>query len=305
MVGRFHLLAAILAIAASLATTEAVAGKKDLTSILQKTAIERGLSHSKRYGFQMVTGFARRGNKAQRFEIRHGDCGRSGGWNDCDTDRARVERKEAPKNAFSLSGKGVWYGLSVFIPADFVSLGKANTSLIQAKVEGDSMPIWQVVLNDRPYVVFSDSQNCSAGTLGSWRGQWNDLSIYVHYGTSGQKTYFQLFKNGRMVCERRNPVMNRSMWGKRQKIGLKYGIYNSFVSRYLAAKATKQVNLQAYSQNQSSGTTSRSPAQSPFKIDWGVKLPTHVIFFDEMLAGPQREQVDVRLRESAGLPPVD
>ena len=99
--------------------------------------------------------------------------------------------------------------------------------------------------------------------------------------------------------------MHQSLWGQRQRIGMKYGIYNSFVSRYLAANATRRVDLDSYTQSQSSGTTSRSPAQSPFKIDWGIELPTHVIFYDEMLAGSRREDVDVRMREAAGLPPVD
>ncbi len=275
------------------------------TSILKKTKIEKGVSHRGKYGFQMVSGFSRRGDLSQRFEIRHGDCGRSSGWDDCNTDRARIERKEGPKNAFSKPGTGIWYGYSLYIPQDFVSLGRGNTSLSQAKVEGDLMPLWQLVFNDKPYVFWSDGQTCSIGSLAMWRGKWNDITIYAHYGEGGQKIYFQLYRNGVLLCERKKPIMHRSMWGKLQKIGMKYGIYNSFVSRYLAAKATKPVQLEGYSQNQSSGTTSRSPAQSPFKIDWGVELPTHVIYYDEMLAGYRREDVDVRIREKNGLPPVD
>ena len=275
------------------------------TSILDLTQIERGLSHTSDYGFNRVTGFARRGEISQRFEIRHGDCGRSSGWDDCNADRARIERKERPKNAFSKPGQGIWYGYSMYIPSDFVSLGRGNTTLSQAKVEGDLMPLWQMTFNDRPYLLYSDGRTCSLGSLSRWRGKWNDITVYAHYGEGGQQVYFQLFRNGALLCERKTPLMHRSLWGKRHKIGMKYGIYNSFVSRYLAANATKPVNLSGYTQNQSSGTTSKSPAQSPFKIDWGVVLPTHVIFYDEMLAGFRREDVDVRMREAAGLPPVD
>ncbi len=278
---------------------------QDTTSILHKTQIEKGVSHRAKYGFQMVSGFARRGEMSQRFEIRHGDCGRSSGWDDCNTDRARIERKERPKNAFSKPGQGIWYGYSMYIPSDFVSLGRGNTTLSQAKVEGDLMPLWQMTFNDRPYLLYSDGQTCSLGSLSRWRGKWNDITIYAHYGEGGQQVYFQLFRNGALLCERKTPLMHRSLWGKRQKIGMKYGIYNSFVSRYLAANATKPVNLSGYTQNQSSGTTSKSPAQSPFKIDWGVTLPDHVVLYDEMLAGFRREDVDVRVREAAGLPPVD
>lgn len=37
----------------------------------------------------------------------------------------------------------------------------------------------------------------------------------------------------------------------------------------------------------------------------GVRLPTHVVYYDEMRYGTRREQVDVRMLEKAGASPVD
>jgi hypothetical protein len=239
------------------------------TSILANTEIERPLSHSGSYGFALVEGFTRRGDLAQRFEIRDGDCGRVEGYSDCATDRGRIERKERPKNVFSTPDEGVWYGYSIFIPSDFVSLGDANTHLSQAKVEGEDFPIWQLTFNDRPYLLYSDGQTCDIGSLQMWRGGWNDVTVYAHYGEGGEQVYFQLFRNGSLICERRTPIMHEGMWGRPQRIGFKYGIYNSSLSRY----------------------------DGP--------LPTHVIYYDEMLVGPTRADVDVRKREQQGLPPVD
>ena len=76
------------------------------------------------------------------------------------------------------------------------------------------------------------------------------------------------------------------------------------MSRYLDAIKTKNVDLTAYKQNHSSGKP-KSPTGTPFKYDWGVKLPTHVIYYDEMRFGTRRDQVDVRMLEKAGVPPVD
>jgi hypothetical protein len=247
-------------------------GTNGTFNILNNTRVETGLSHGQPYEFALVQDFARRGQQSQRFEIRHGDCGGTSGWDDCSNDRGRVERKEGPKNTFSRPGQGVWYGYSIYIPADFESLGRANTHLSQAKVEGEPFPLWQLTFNDNPYVLYSDGDTCNIGSMRPWFGVWNDITVYAHYGEGGQDVYFQLFRNGSLLCQRNEPIMHQSMWGRDQQIGLKYGIYNSFVSRYLANHA---------------------------------ELPTHVIHYDEMLAGPRREDVDVRMREAVGLPPVD
>lgn len=242
------------------------------TSILSNTRVEAGLSHGQPYQFSLVQGVTRRGEQAQRFEIRHGDCGEVTGWSDCVNDRGRVERKEGPKNTFSRPDQGVWLGYSLFIPEDFPSISPASTHLSQTKVEGEGRPIWEIVFNRNGVVRFSDEAECSLGPLVRWQGVWNDITIYVHYGDSGQDTYFQLYRNGTLLCDRSRPVMHQTMWGRDQQIGMKYGIYQVFRSRY---------------------TNRNGP------------LPTQVVYYDEMLAGTRREDVDVRMREAARLPPVD
>ncbi|MGH1578536.1 heparin lyase I family protein [Planktotalea sp.] len=272
-------------------------------SVLKKVKIET-LSHKARYRHAYVRQPTRRGQKAQRFEIRHGDCGRASGWNDCETDRGRVEMKERPKNAMSKPGRGVWYGYSILIPPDFVSLGKGNTMLGQVKAEGWNMPMWSLTFNDRPYLNFADNQKCNLGSLPSWKGRWIDVSIYANYSRSGQNTYFQLFKNDKLICQRKTPFLPAEFASKKPVLGLKYGIYNSFVSRYLAQKGRAPAAAKAYAQTHEGGK-SKSPSPTPFKFDWGVKLPTHVIYYDEMRYGLRREDVDVRMLEKRGVPPVD
>ncbi len=273
-------------------------------AIAGRVALE-GLSFEGAYRFGYVSGVARRGQKAQRFEIRHGDCGRATRANDCDKDRGRVEMKERPKNSMSRPGQGVWYGYSVLIPADFVSLGSGNTMLGQAKAEGLSSPLWSLTFNDAPKLRFADKKNgCKLGSIASWKGRWVDVTIYAHYGRSGQDVYFKLYKDGKLLCQRRTPFVPRSVAVKNPKLGLKYGIYNSFVSRYLAEHGRTPKAARQGPRICASGKC-KSPSATPFRYEWGVRLPTHVIYYDEMRFGARREDVDVRLLEARGVPPVD
>lgn len=280
------------------------ASEKQIRNFVYKKAKVEGLSHKSKYRYARVKGFARRGEMSQRFEIRHGDCGKSSGWSDCDNDRGRVELKEGPKNSMSKPGKGVWYGYSIFIPKDFKSLGRANSMMGQVKAEGWSMPMWSITFNDSPYLNFADNQKCKIGSFSSWKGRWVDVTIYAHYGHSGQNAYFLLYKDGKLLCQRKTPFMPREFAKKTPKLGLKYGLYSSFVSRYLAKHGKVPAGAAGMTQNHEGGK-SKSPSSTPFKYDWGVKLPTHVVFYDEFRYGTRREDVDVKILEARGVPPVD
>lgn len=166
------------------------------------------------------------------------------------------------------------------------------------------MPMWHITYNDSPYLQWADGQKCRIGSMASWKGRWIDVTIYAHYGHQGQARYFQLFKDGKLICQRKTPFMPAEFRNKRPKLGLKYGIYNSFVSRYLAQKGRTPAAARAFAQSHEDGT-SRSPSPTPFEYDWGVALPTHVIYYDEFRAGARREDVDVKLLEARGVPPVN
>ncbi|MEM6758272.1 MAG: heparin lyase I family protein [Pseudomonadota bacterium] len=298
-------LSQIVLVAIVLAATATAAVAQNTTSIARKTKIE-AISFKGPYRQAVVRGFARRGNKSQRFEIRHGDCGKySGGYNDCENDRGRVEKAERPKANFSRRGAGTWYGYSLYVPADFVSLDPGSTSLSQVKITGHSFPLWKITLTDKPFVLFGDGSTCRIGPLSGWKGRWNDITVYSHTGTSADGPFFLLYKDGQQICAKTTPILPKEAYGARVEPYFKFGIYSSFVSRYLRPRATKQVTYQLSSETYTNNRVSKNTVKFPFSYDWGVELPTHVIFYDEMLAGSRREDVDVRMREAAGLPPVD
>jgi hypothetical protein len=108
-----------------------------------------------------------------------------------------------------------------------------------------------------------------------------------------------------VVCSRSKPLITGKLAIQRSQLSFRHRIYKSFVSRWLSQNATKNVNAQGYSQKRARGGSSVSFSGTPLKYDWGVKLPTQVVFYDEMRYGKTREEVDVRLHEKLGIKPVD
>ncbi len=283
-------------------TGNAYADSGRTLSILSNTKLERGegeIGHRKSYGFKRVKDITRRGGRSQRFEIRHGDCNGSKQWNDCKEDRARIERKEAPRNRLIGKAKKTWIGFSIYVPESHQNLyGKSGISVIQTKVQEVHMPSWQLFLNGSIRVVFHDNEWCRIGLLPNWKGKWTDITIFADYSPKKRDTYFELYVNDELVCSRQAPIIHPHMANRRFETYLKYGIYQNFVSRHLKLAGEIPHNLPEKE------VTART-VKWPFRYDWGVELPTQVIYFDEMLAGQTRSSVDVRMREAKGLDPVD
>ena len=131
------------------------------------------------------------------------------------------------------------------------------------------------------------------------------MTVYSHTGTDAQGPCFLLYKDGKLICSKNSPILPKEAYGQRIEPCFKFGIYSGFVSRYLIPRATKTVDYQATTGNYTNNRSSKNTVNFPFRYDWGVELPTYVVFYDELLAGPRREDVDVRMREQRGLPPVD
>ncbi|MEO9459887.1 MAG: heparin lyase I family protein [Lentilitoribacter sp.] len=283
-------------------TSHAFSANDRILSILANTKLERGrgeIGHRKSYGFKRVQDITRRGSRSQRFEIRHGDCNGSKQWNDCEQDRARIERKEAPRNRLIGKAKKTWLGFSIYVPEDHQNLyGKSRTSVIQTKIQGVHMPSWQLFLDGSIRVVFHDNEWCRIGLLPNWKGKWTDITIFADYTSKKQDVFFELYVNGDRVCTRQTPIIHPHLVNSRFETYLKYGIYQNFVSRHLKIAGEIPQNLPEKE-------TTAKTVKWPFRYDWGVKLPTQIVYFDEMLAGQTRSEVDVRMREASGLSPVD
>ena len=254
------------------------------------------------YQFTTSTDVARIGETSQRFEIRHGDCGN---W-DCNNDRRRIELNQYNADDNVQSGDKVWYGYSIYLPTDFQDITPSNTHVGQAKIIGGS-PLWMFALREDRLIFENNvgetdtTNQCPTISQTAMRGRWTDIVVFADYDkTPSGNPMVAVWVNGRQVCTDNRPMLSSAIIrdARRDAITMRYGIYNSFVSRWLNDNRTQQVITNGFVDNNSDGGSSRSRSVTgtPFKIDWGVELLTQVVYYDEVRIGRTREDVDVRLR---------
>jgi len=274
------------------------------------TTIDHGVSHSKSYGYTTSTEIVRKGNKSQRFEIRHGDCGTDGKFSDCKNDRRRIERYVEPVSSEKPEGV-VWYSWSIYLPDDFQELHPTNTTLGQVKINGYREPLWYLSGRKKGIKIKFDAsgQQCRLIKFEDVIGEWTDFLMKVDYNTNEEsdKLYSEIYVNGEYKdCDINQPVLtkevlrNRRKHYKQLKINFRYGIYNSYVSRWLDKWGTNSPNTEFLDKHGESGMVVKSATNKPWEFDWGVKLPTQVVYYDEVRVGPTRESVDINMNE-----PVD
>jgi hypothetical protein len=241
---------------------------------------------------------ARVGETSQRFEVRHGDCYDL----DCTDDRRRVEYQQPNDASNRYVGRTVWYGWSIYLPTDFRELTPTNTILGQVQMHGWRAPQWHFNARDGALLfgINDERRECRAASLANMRGRWTDIVVMTHYSTerTGDET-IGVWVNGRKACSSSQPMLTDDMLrtSPTNALRFKYGIYNSYISRWLQRNATRRVDVTPFDDvHQDSGRVIRSAAARPYDYDWGVELPTQVVFYDEVRIGFTREEVDIRMR---------
>ena len=222
----------------------------------------------KKYGFQIVTKQdghpVRAGNKSLRFELRDGDCNDPPppAHNDCKTDRERFELSAED----IYSGEEWWYAWSIFIPKDFINISPAYLSLgqfhLEPTPEGD--PCCNLSLRNRrggyhlqnPINNFDEQQLLTHSEMVE---TWNDILINLKLYKK-DNGLIKLWLNVKLVYEYQGPTLTKNS----KFVSFKFGIYRSFISWFL---------------NQSKRLYNIS------------KLPTQVIYYDEVRVGKSKEQV--------------
>jgi len=282
--------------------TSCVAGEYNAPSHMR---VMSDNSANQSYQVTTSTEVARIGETSQRFEIRHGDCGK----HDCNNDRRRIEVVESNGDLEAHPGQQRWYGWSIYLAGDFRDLGDTNTTLGQVKLNDWREPIWNFNAREGGRLDFEYKPGGNhrgiecrgVAAISQMRGRWTDIVIFsdFSYEISPGQPSVSVWINGRLVCSGRTPLITREMvdYANNTQITLRYGIYNSYISRWLNANRTLPVNTEQFVDgHDGSGGNITSAAQRPFDIDWGVTLPTQVVYYDEVRIGDSREEVDVRMR---------
>jgi len=262
-------------------------------------------ANDKPYGWSKVEkpDPVRLGQYGQRFELRSGDCGSSGGWNDCSTDRERSEMSSHRK--FHM-GDEVWIAWSVFFPKNYWSSDDFNTCVGQIHQSGgfngiaggfeSHPPLIQMETKEGYLSVMYHELSGEASNiedrglvtelvpLETLKGRWTDVMLHVKF--SNQDGFLEVYLNGKKKYDIRKDanllVKHHDKLKQLKKetnfiifepkdFFFKYGIYRSFISRY----------------------TNKT----------GAGVPTQVLYYDEVRVGNSRADVD--LNGSQPPPPVD
>ena len=250
--------------------------------------------------FSISTEIAREGKTSQRFELRHGDCGKS---NDCKNDRMRVEMIEDDERHEAPVGSKLWYSWSMYLNNDFDDIDGLNTLVGQKKLLGWRSPLWDFnIERDHLVVKYSplgsyNPTDCRTLNLSEMRGRWTDMMVFADYGTEVSNTpKFQAWINGKLWCETTQNLITDKMVkvSNKDRVMFRYGIYTSYVSKWLDKNKTKAVNVTAFNDvDEDGGGSTMSVTARPFDIDWGVELPTMVIHYDAVKIGKTRDEVKI------------
>ncbi|MHA3976852.1 heparin lyase I family protein [Halovulum sp. GXIMD14794] len=245
----------------------------------------------------------RRGETAERYELRDGDCGGS----DCGAPRYRAEiRETAPKARLNSDG---WYGWSFrneTIPG-FSADNALRVVVGQWKLPGDAPAAIRLVQTGSgeatgrgcdPAVCspsarssadvavqlpdiaaarnWGDAQNgghiCRLFDMTESRGRWVDIVMNTNFATD-DAGYLRIWVDGALRCDYRGPIV-ATVPGGASAPEHRRGIFVSYTERW-----------------------DRSFPDRP--------KPTLVAYYDEFRFGTARGEVDTRALEVAGQPPLD
>jgi hypothetical protein len=252
-----------------------------------------------------------------KFEIEHGGCGGDENWSDCDNDRQRVELKDGYKvslQSFGSKAKQVQrlYRTNIFIPDEshFPNTFPMTQMIHQVKLHRKNQPIWMVHYHQEGLKISTDTARSGACQVPKKyvpRGQWIEVEIFADYTKGKERSkrdepFFVYRINGRTVCSINTPLITERGLkdGGKKKLQLKFGIYNTFPSRWLLLQpenldwmARNNITFAAYQQDskgQSNGAVS-SKLGTPFEFDWPTKLPKQTIYFTNWKIADSREKL--------------
>tara|TARA_X000000950_G_scaffold289078_1_gene409600 strand:- start:7445 stop:8275 length:831 start_codon:yes stop_codon:yes gene_type:complete len=221
-------------------------------TVTKKSTHWHSLTKFKKTAYTVSTDFVRAGDNSQKFELVSGACGRDEWGSDCKRNSERVERIY---NKYQKPGKEYWYAWSIMLDSNtpWSMLEKSSVTLGQVKALGVHHPPWIFKMNDGQFytnihfigdkpagkIGKGDGEWC--GYMGSTQmatGKWMDIVVKADYSDKLKQghSYLQIWLNGELRCDIKEPIVNKHTWADRYKnkgkrINFRYGIYNNKVDR--------------------------------------------------------------------------
>jgi hypothetical protein len=237
----------------------------------QRLPVERSLN-DKEWGYQIMNVSPRAGLEFQKFELRDGDCGRDDNWNDCEQDRIRTEVALTQHWSYK---NDVWIGFSLFIPRNFPT-AKPWTTIAQIH------------------------QCCNTGLPDGLGGMKRPPHMQIMF-TKGKIEIVVWSLAGSKAEPKTYPVGQISSFANRWiDVQIHFDTKNSNGNLEVFFDKKQIVNLR--------DTVTQVPNYYYFKYgiyisgvsEWGGRVPTQRLYFDEVRFGYKREEVDPNNK-----PPMD
>lgn len=245
----------------------------------------------------------RRGLRAERFELRPGDCSGS----DCGAPRYRAEIGE--RRGSARVGQDIWYGWSFYNGSIGPTLRDISLRIVlgQWRLSGDLPPVFRLIqigqdegywdtcqplfcfapgdpaedivveLTDMAQAMnWGSAQNdglvCRLFSSVAAQDYWMDIVVNTNFADD-DSGYLRIWVNGALKCDYRGRLV-ASRPDLRARPQHRRGIFVSYTERW-------------------------------DRVQPGVPKPRMVAYFDEFRDGRTREDVDVRYRQDIGFDPVD
>ena len=186
-----------------------------------------------------VSDFSIIGDKSIRFESNDGECWKEPKWNDCTNDRERTELyyKKKPWK------KERWYRFYIHLPKDYNSIAPAKMSLIQWKRHKPSkvLVMFQHMHAGLTFNRNGDTFRDSYVLLKKNEellGNWTQIIFNTNWHPDPDKGFMKVWIDGQLKIDFKG-ISNHPSKGKEQS--LRYGLYNSSMSRYKNIFETKKM----------------------------------------------------------------
>jgi hypothetical protein len=302
----FLIIVSFLVINSAIAET-AIKLPKDVSSG-SKFEISLTGKYYKKHGFQIVNKAdghpVRSGSQSIRFEVRDGDCGQDedGGWSDCKGDR---ERHELSGASSAMSKGEYWFSWSLYFPEEHQNLWPLSNNYGQFH-QRESSPVFMFKELRGGYSVVRtigdiDYDERRLIRNDDMKGKWYDILINAKWSKKDDG-FFKVWVNDKLKYEYKGPTKTEKY------VYQKFGIYSTGITRYINHKNIDVIEkcFEEKGNTDAEYTAFYTLKSKKIKHDISVqlynkcksfykpvKIPTRVVYFDEVRKNKKKQKVGV------------
>ena len=204
----------------------------------QLSPMRRSLSNNHPHAYSIIDDITQNAptKKIEKFELRAGDCTKDPIWNDCASDRERIELVQRVLS--QINNKTQWYGWSFYFPENYKDVWPVKLTISQFLDEGFDLPAWVFHVNDKGIVIENTLTRPGLTQLlikkSDMLKKWHTIHVEAFFSKK-EEGKFNIWVNGQEVFKYSGPTLKSDIYF------FKYGLYRAFLSR---AKKRKRIPTQ-------------------------------------------------------------